>query len=216
MDRLALVTAIALLLPLGCSGDDGGSGTSTTDATSSGSGTTAGTTGSSSTGAGGTETASGSSGTTSGTTSGMTSGTTTGGEPPPAAVCEQAGGICVPQGNCAAANGAVPPESPGGCFFDDVTAECCVPPAPQDMPTSCAEAGGLCAPIGGCFDAGGALTTIDAGCDMGVAYACCVPHSYCGDATIECCDGAAVFRPACDEGEFVCTVGVPVPVGTCL
>lgn len=212
MDRLALVTAIALLLPLGCSGDDGGSGTSTTDATSSGSGTTAGTTGSSSTSAGGTETSSGSSG----STSGSTSGTTTGGEPPPAAVCEQAGGICVPQGNCAAANGTVPPESPGGCFFDDVTAECCVPPAPQDMPTSCAEAGGLCAPIGGCFDAGGALTTIDAGCDMGVAYACCVPHSYCGDATIECCDGAAVFRPACDEGEFVCTVGVPVPVGTCL
>jgi hypothetical protein len=210
MDHLARPIAASLLVLAACSGD---SGTSMTDTASTTTTTTTTTTTASTASTASTEQTAASSGSSS-ETSGTTD--TTGGDPPPAAVCQGVGGICVPQGACAAASGAVPPESPGGCFFDDGTAECCVPPAAKDNPTTCAEAGGLCAPIGGCFDAGGALTTIDGGCDMGASYACCVPHSACGDATIECCDGAAAFRPACDLGEFVCTVGDAVPVGTCL
>ena len=47
-------------------------------------------------------------------------------------------------------------------------------------------------------------------------FACCVPHDRCGDQTFECCDGQAVFNPSCDNGMFVCSVGTPTPIGTCL
>lgn len=126
------------------------------------------------------------------------------------------GGICMGAGTCAPAGGTVAPSSPGGCFFDDGPAECCVPPAPLPDAMTCAEAGGLCAPIGGCLDAGGYLTSIDAGCEFQGNFACCVPHDRCGEQTIECCDGPTVFNPTCDAGVFVCPAGVPMPIGTCL
>lgn len=148
-----------------------------------------------------------------GTTS--TSTSTTDG-PPPAAACGMEGGICIAAGSCAPAGGTVAPSSPGGCFFDDGPAECCVPPGPVPDAMTCAEAGGLCAPIGGCLDAGGYLTSIDGGCEFQGVFACCVPHDRCGDQTIECCDGPTVFNPTCDAGVFVCPAGVPMPIGTCL
>lgn len=200
MLRLASTTILTLsaLALLACSSDpqnQGGGGTTTTSST----GTT------SHTGSGGT-------GTT--TSSSHTGGGGTGGALP-AAVCEAAGGICMAGGSCASAGGTVPASSPGGCAFDDGPAECCVPPAPKPSPTTCAEAGGLCAPLGGCFDAGGALTSTTAGCDLPPPFTCCLPHSICGDATIECCTDTTIYRPSCDGGKFVCTLGTAVPAGTC-
>jgi hypothetical protein len=133
---------------------------------------------------------------------------------PSASTCQNAGGICTSQGACEQANGTVVGSS-AGCAFDDVAAECCIPPAPQPNPTTCAEAGGLCTGIGGCLDAGGYFTSTDAGCDSGPSSICCVPHVRCGEETIECCHGSWVARPSCDNGELVCTSGNPVPSGTC-
>lgn len=134
---------------------------------------------------------------------------------PKALECQKAGGICVAQGECAIAGGSVAATSPGGCFFNDGPAECCVPTAPKMNPTTCAEAGGLCAPIGGCLDAGGYFTSTTAGCDMGGSFTCCVPNAQCGEQTIECCEPMTVYNPNCDEGMFVCPLGMPVPKGTC-
>lgn len=138
-----------------------------------------------------------------------------GGGGPSALACQMAGGICLPQGACAPAGGTVAAGSPAGCFFDDGAAECCVPTDPKMNPTTCAEAGGLCAPIGGCLDAGGYFTSTTTGCDMGASYTCCVPHKQCGDQTIDCCEPQTVYNPSCDNGKFVCQVGMPVPKGTC-
>ena len=135
---------------------------------------------------------------------------------PSALACQMAGGICLPQGACATANGTVAAMSPAGCAFDDGPAECCVPPAPKMNPATCAEAGGLCAPIGGCLDAGGYFTSTNAGCAMGASFTCCVPHGQCGDQTIECCEPQTVYNPSCDKGMFVCQFGMPVPKGTCM
>jgi hypothetical protein len=121
----------------------------------------------------------------------------------------------MPQGACAQAGGTVPASSPAGCFFSDGPAECCVPPAAEPSPTTCAQAGGLCAPIGGCLDAGGYFTSTNAGCNAGGSYACCVPHAQCGEQTIDCCTDMTIYRPACDGGKLVCTLGMPFPKGTC-
>ncbi|HMY20060.1 MAG TPA: hypothetical protein PKA58_27225 [Polyangium sp.] len=147
---------------------------------------------------------------------GMAGGGGMGGGGPSALACQMAGGICIAAGTCTPAGGTVAAGSPGGCFFDDGPAECCIPTQPKMNPTTCAEAGGLCAPIGGCLDAGGYFTSVTMGCDMGASFTCCVPHAQCGDATIECCDGQAVFNPSCDKGMLVCQFGMPVPKGTCL
>lgn len=199
-----------------------GSGSSSTAGTSGTSDATTGASSSDATGSASTSSASDATSSPTSTTgvSSTTSDTTTAGGttegPPSAAACGMDSGICVGAGECAPANGTVAPSSPGGCFFDDGPAECCVPPAPKPDAMTCADAGGLCAPIGGCLDAGGYLTTIDAGCDFQGLFACCVPHDRCGDQTFECCDGQAVFNPSCDNGMFVCSVGTPTPIGTCL
>jgi hypothetical protein len=134
---------------------------------------------------------------------------------PSALACQSAGGICIQQDACAQANGMVAASNPAGCDSNNVPAECCVPPAPQQNPTTCAEAGGLCAPIGGCLAAGGYFTSANAGCNAGASFACCVPHVRCGEETIECCHDSYVAYPACDSGKLVCTGGEPVPKGTC-
>lgn len=139
-----------------------------------------------------------------------------GGGGPSALACQMAGGICIAAGTCTPAGGTVAATSPGGCFFDDGPAECCVPTDPKMNPTTCAEAGGLCAPIGGCLDAGGYFSPTTTGCDMGPSFTCCVPHKQCGEQTIECCQPPTVFNPSCENGMFVCQFGMPVPKGTCM
>ena len=211
---LALALAACAPDPNGTDSAGGSSSAATTSSTSSASDTSTSATETSSP-----TTTSGPSSTTADTssdTAATTAGGTSGEPPPPAAACGMDGGICVGAGTCAPAGGTVAPSSPGGCFFDDGPAECCVPPAPKPGAMTCADAGGLCAPIGGCLDAGGYMTSIDAGCDFQGVFACCVPHDRCGDQTIECCDGQAVFNPMCDEGMFVCPAGAPQPIGTCL
>ncbi|WP_235880455.1 hypothetical protein [Polyangium aurulentum] len=133
-----------------------------------------------------------------------------------ASECQQAGGICVSRCSCARDNGTVAASSPAGCDVDGVPAECCVPPLPQQNPTTCAEAGGLCTGIGGCLAAGGHYTSTDAGCDDRPGIVCCVPHDRCGEETIECCMGSWVAYPTCDNGMLICPMGgTPVPKGTC-
>jgi hypothetical protein len=134
----------------------------------------------------------------------------------PSGTCAADGGICVGADTCVQQGGSIAPSSPGGCTFDDVEAECCVPPPPKPGATTCTDTGGVCAPIGGCLAVDGYITSIDDGCEFQGLYACCVPHDRCGDQTIECCDGDAVFNPVCDDGVFACTAGDPVPIGTCL
>lgn len=227
----AAIPGIALLLTtvgaVACTGSDPNStdsdgGTSTgqasTDPGSTGPGSTGESTGGSVTdsGTGGTSTTGVTTTDGSESTSPTSSGGTTGEEPPSAAACAMDGGICIGAGSCGPAGGTVAPSSPGGCKFDDGPAECCVPPDPKPNAMNCTDAGGICAPIGGCLDAGGYFTSNDAGCDMGASFTCCVPHDRCGAQTIECCDGAAVFLPSCDDGMQVCTIGRAVPLGTCL
>jgi hypothetical protein len=100
------------------------------------------------------------------------------------------------------------------CHFDDGPAECCAPKTGEPKGATCVDRGGLCAPIGGCLDAGGWMTGDDSGCS-GIPFVCCVPHVACGDATIDCCDGGAVYRPACVDGKETCTIGQAKPIGTC-
>jgi hypothetical protein len=129
-----------------------------------------------------------------------------GASPFPAAACGKAGGVCVSAGSCAEAGGKVTSD-PGGCHFDDGPAECCVPPAPNPDGKQCADLGGICTPIGGCLSAGGQFTPQDPCTDP--EQACCVASASCGTATIKCCEGGTTFRPACDNGKFVCVVGQP-------
>lgn len=227
------LTTIALLL-LACNsgGDETGGGSSSSSGETSAPGTSGSTSGTtaaddsstaspttaaddSSTGSTSdpTVTSSGATHTTSdGDTGTSTSGTT--GEP--LGACAADGGICMGANTCVAEGGTIAPSSPGECHFDDIDAECCIPPPAKPDPATCTEAGGLCAPIGGCLQTGGYFTTNDAGCEFMGNFACCVPHDACGELTIECCDGQAAYNPACNEGVFACEVGEPVPVGTCL
>jgi hypothetical protein len=135
----------------------------------------------------------------------------------PAQGCLLSGGLCLPSGACTAAVGTV--AALGGCSFSDGPAECCVPLAPKAEPrVTCGDHGGVCAPIGGCLQAGGWMTPPSTGtaCNMGPSYTCCVPHAQCGEPTMDCCSGTAVFRQACADGTLLCSVGDPVPLGTCL
>ena len=118
------------------------------------------------------------------------------------------------QGTCAEQGGTVSTDSPAGCSFADGPGECCITPTPKPNPTTCAEAGGSCTSIAGCAMAGGYFTSTNYECVFPVA--CCVPNASCGTATIECCGGSTVYKPACQGGKFVCVVGTPVPKGTCL
>ena len=148
-----------------------------------------------------------------GGSTGQGGGTGGRGTEPEAAACEKAGGICVEKGTCANQGGTVAAESPGGCKFGDVPAECCITPAPKPDPATCAEAGGICASIAGCLMSGGYFTATGYECSS--PGSCCVPHGSCGDKTIDCCTSSVLYNAACEGGKFVCVVGSPVPVGTC-
>jgi hypothetical protein len=131
----------------------------------------------------------------------------------PAAGCAASDGVCVPAGTCATVGGAVAPL--GGCAFSDVAAECCTPPPPKHRPRTCADHGAVCAPVGGCLDAAGWFTPETRTTSCPELEVCCQPHVACGDATIDCCEGGAVFRPACDHGKQRCTIGHPARIGMC-
>lgn len=86
----------------------------------------------------------------------------------------------------------------------------------QPGATSCEEAGGECTSIGGCLEAGGHSTPPEIVCEGGsVGVTCCLPQDSCGEVDIDCCGDGVTFRPACDDGQFVCVVGDPHPVGAC-
>jgi hypothetical protein len=119
-------------------------------------------------------------------------------------------GECVPYGGT-----TILPSTSGGCPSDPAPEDCCLPPSPEPNPTDCATSGGLCAPVGGCLDAGGYFTSKNGGCMTDPGIVCCVPHTRCGDRTIDCCSPPTVFSPNCENGTFVCIYGTPAPYGTC-
>ncbi|MFO0756536.1 MAG: hypothetical protein U0359_08605 [Byssovorax sp.] len=225
MQRALLSLGVAALFlslagaPAGC----GGSGTTTSTTTSSTSTTTSGgtggsggstsTTGTGGSGTGGTGT--GGNGTGGNGTGGNGTGGS-GGSQFEAQACADAKGVCVGQGECVPAGGTVVGNGPSGCHFDDVpVAECCAPPKAKPSPVTCNDQGGICGTVTGCLEAGGYFTSNKADCNGGPIAVCCVPHSACGDQTIDCCDGGAVYNPACDNGKFMCVIGSPAPVGMC-
>jgi hypothetical protein len=203
--------------PAGC----GGSGTTTSGTTGSG-GSTSTTTGTGGSGSTSTTTGTGGSGTGGSTTTTGTGGSGTGGSGTgggnqfEAQACADAKGVCVGQGECVPAGGTVVGMGPSGCHFDDVpVAECCAPPKAKPSPVTCNDQGGICGTVTGCLEAGGYFTSNKADCNGGPIAVCCVPHSACGDQTIDCCDNGAVFNPACDNGKFVCVIGSAAPAGMC-
>ena len=133
-----------------------------------------------------------------------------GGAPTDPSSCADSGGICVSLGTCQEQAGTVA-EAADDCHFDDGVAECCVPPDVQPDGTTCAELGGICTSIGGCLQSGGNPALPEIACEGGVGAVCCTAHDVCGDANIECCSAGVHYRPACDNGEFVCPVGEPCP-----
>lgn len=127
-----------------------------------------------------------------------------------------AGGVCVAQGECAAAAGTIVLPGTSGCHFDDGPADCCVPQDPKPGAATCPENGGVCTMVTGCLQAGGYYTSTDADCVQAAGVVCCVPHDRCGDQVIDCCTDMTVFLPNCDNGMFVCEFGEPKPKGTCM
>jgi hypothetical protein len=135
------------------------------------------------------------------------------GDPPVDADCAEAGGLCVVAGECEPVGGTVAP-SASGCEFDDASAECCLPPDPEGEGSSCADVGGVCTSIGACVQSGHPAPP-EVSCGEGVGIACCVPLDRCGEVDIECCSDGTTYRPACDDGQFVCVAGEPYPLGAC-
>ena len=129
-----------------------------------------------------------------------------------AAECAMNKGICIEADFCVPSGGAVVGAGPGGC---PAGWECCAAPQPAEDGTSCSDFGGICTTIGACTLAGGYLTADKDSCGD-LPTVCCVPHSLCGDVTIDCCaDYAPLYKPACVRGSLVCIFGDPRPVGTC-
>jgi len=118
--------------------------------------------------------------------------------------CEALGGLCLGQGAaCTNGGGTVSVPGAAGCLFSDGPGVCCLPPAPQASGADCRAHGGLCAPIAGCNFTHGNFAPPSCG---GVGIVCCVPQKICGEETVACCNDTTTFRPACDRGQFVCTI----------
>lgn len=118
--------------------------------------------------------------------------------------CFQAGGACVPRGQCSS---SVAGAHNGECQFDDGPGECCIFPRVQDSGSSCTSLGGLCAPVGGCNKVLGYLVATG-DCGANPTSTCCVAQSQCGNPLAECCSETESWSAvtSCERGELVCGV----------
>lgn len=125
----------------------------------------------------------------------------------PVGPCEAGGGLCLGMGGACETVGGTPyPAGNSQCLFTGEMGSCCIPPAVQPTGDTCAERGGLCAPIAGCnFTNGAFAPTPTPSCGFG-GIICCLPNTVCGEETMRCCDATTSFRPACDRGQWICTI----------
>jgi hypothetical protein len=136
----------------------------------------------------------------------------------PVGPCEAAGGLCIGMGGpCDTAGGTPYPAGNSQCLFTGEMGSCCIPPAVEPTGDTCADRGGLCAPIAGCnFTNGAFAPTPTPSCGRG-GIICCVPNTVCGEETMRCCDATTSFRPACDRGQWICTIDgtTMLPISEC-
>jgi hypothetical protein len=136
----------------------------------------------------------------------------------PVGPCEAAGGLCIGMGGpCETAGGTPYPAGNSQCLFTGEMGSCCIPPAVEPTGDTCADRGGLCAPIAGCnFTNGAFAPTPTPSCGRG-GIICCVPNTVCGEETMRCCDATTSFRPACDRGQWICTIDgtTMLPISEC-
>ena len=121
--------------------------------------------------------------------------------------CEAGGGVCIGMGGACETVGGTPyPAGDGQCLFTGERGSCCIPPPVQPTGDTCADRGGLCAPIAGCnFTNSAFAPTPTPSCGFG-GIICCVPNTVCGSEDMLCCDANTSFRPACDRGQWICTI----------
>ena len=136
----------------------------------------------------------------------------------PVGPCEAGGGVCIGMGGpCETVGGTPYPAGNSQCVFTGELGSCCVPPPVQPTGDTCADRGGLCAPIAGCnFTNSAFAPTPTPSCGFG-GIICCVPNTVCGEETMRCCDTMASFRPACDRGQWICTIDgtTMLPISEC-
>ena len=138
----------------------------------------------------------------------------------PVGPCEAGGGVCLGMGGeCETVGGTSYPAGNSQCVFTGELGSCCIPPAAEPTGDTCADRGGLCAPIAGCnFTNGSFAPTPTPSCSrFNPGIICCVPNSVCGEETMRCCDTMASFRPACDRGQWICTIEgtTMLPISEC-
>jgi len=136
----------------------------------------------------------------------------------PVGPCEAGGGVCIGMGGpCETVGGTPYPAGNSQCVFTGELGSCCIPPAVQPTGDTCADRGGLCAPIAGCnFTNSAFAPTPTPSCGFG-GIICCVPNTVCGEETTRCCDTMTSFRPACDRGQWICTIDgtTMLPISEC-
>ena len=136
----------------------------------------------------------------------------------PVGPCEAGGGVCIGMGGpCETVGGTPYPAGDSQCLFTGERGSCCIPPAAEPTGDTCAERGGVCAPIAGCnFTNSAFAPTPTPSCGFG-GIICCVPNTVCGEETMRCCDTMASFRPACDRGQWICTIDgtTMLPISEC-
>lgn len=134
--------------------------------------------------------------------------------------CEAGGGVCLGMGGeCETVGGTSYPAGNSQCVFTGELGSCCIPPAVQPTGDTCADRGGVCAPIAGCnFTNSSFAPTPTPSCSrFNPGIICCVPNSVCGEETMRCCDAMTSFRPACDRGQWICTIDgtTMLPISEC-
>ena len=134
--------------------------------------------------------------------------------------CEAGGGVCLGMGGeCETVGGTSYPAGDSQCVFTGELGTCCIPPAVQPTGDTCADRGGVCAPIAGCnFTNSSFAPTPTPSCSrFNPGIVCCVPNSVCGEETMRCCDATTSFRPACDRGQWICTIDgtTMLPISEC-
>jgi len=134
--------------------------------------------------------------------------------------CEAGGGVCLGMGGeCETVGGTSYPAGDSQCVFTGELGTCCIPPAVQPTGDTCADRGGVCAPIAGCnFTNSSFAPTPTPTCSrFNPGIVCCVPNTVCGEETMRCCDATTSFRPACDRGQWICTIDgtTMLPISEC-